>query len=209
MPLYFFHLNFGHRVLPDEEGVELPNRSAAARRRWQSCATWPIPRSGAIRGAGRAGSCRWPTMRVNSSARQLATPRLRLSGRMPLSFRPKNRRPSNASQPGQRRLCQRAADRRLSFGSFWRVSNTPHNCWNAIGSYGSTKNAGSRPPARGTVSPRLMPLTTTSQIGRERRQLIVFPFQPVVLDPHILALDKTGFVEAFAERGHKMRRGIG
>src|SRR5262249_23662914 len=26
MPLYFFHLNFGHRVLPDEEGVELPNR---------------------------------------------------------------------------------------------------------------------------------------------------------------------------------------
>jgi len=29
MPLYFFHLTFGHRVLPDEEGVELPNRSAA------------------------------------------------------------------------------------------------------------------------------------------------------------------------------------
>ena len=29
MPLYFFHLNFGDRVLPDEEGVELPNRSAA------------------------------------------------------------------------------------------------------------------------------------------------------------------------------------
>ena len=29
MPLYFFHLNFGHRVLPDEEGIELPNRSAA------------------------------------------------------------------------------------------------------------------------------------------------------------------------------------
>ena len=29
MSLYFFHLNFGHRVLPDEEGVELPNRSAA------------------------------------------------------------------------------------------------------------------------------------------------------------------------------------
>src|SRR6516225_4265915 len=26
MPLCFFHLNFGHRVLPDEEGVELPNR---------------------------------------------------------------------------------------------------------------------------------------------------------------------------------------
>jgi len=29
MPLYFFHLNFGHRVLPDQEGIELPNRSAA------------------------------------------------------------------------------------------------------------------------------------------------------------------------------------
>src|SRR5262245_52043412 len=50
---------------------------------------------------------------------------------------------------------------------------------------------------------------TINQIGRERRQPIVFPFQPVVLDPHILALDKTGFVEAFAERGHKMQRGIG
>ena len=29
MPRYFFHLRFGQRVLPDEEGVELPNRSAA------------------------------------------------------------------------------------------------------------------------------------------------------------------------------------
>src|SRR5262245_6471367 len=29
MPLYFFHLSFGQRALPDEEGVELPNRSAA------------------------------------------------------------------------------------------------------------------------------------------------------------------------------------
>jgi uncharacterized protein DUF6894 len=29
MPLYFFHLNFGDRFMPDEEGVELPNRSAA------------------------------------------------------------------------------------------------------------------------------------------------------------------------------------
>jgi hypothetical protein len=28
MPLYFFHLSFGDRRLPDEEGVELPNRSA-------------------------------------------------------------------------------------------------------------------------------------------------------------------------------------
>jgi hypothetical protein len=29
MPLYFFHLNFGGRIVPDDEGVELPNRSAA------------------------------------------------------------------------------------------------------------------------------------------------------------------------------------
>jgi hypothetical protein len=29
MPLYFFHLNFGQRVMPDEEGVELLSRSAA------------------------------------------------------------------------------------------------------------------------------------------------------------------------------------
>jgi len=29
MPHYFFHLRFGQRVVPDEEGVELPNRTAA------------------------------------------------------------------------------------------------------------------------------------------------------------------------------------
>jgi hypothetical protein len=29
MPRYFFHLSFGQRLVPDEEGVELPNRSAA------------------------------------------------------------------------------------------------------------------------------------------------------------------------------------
>ena len=29
MPLYFFHLRFGDRTVPDDEGVELPNRSAA------------------------------------------------------------------------------------------------------------------------------------------------------------------------------------
>src|SRR5262249_60842235 len=29
MPLYFFHLSFGDRTAPDDEGVELPNRSAA------------------------------------------------------------------------------------------------------------------------------------------------------------------------------------
>src|SRR5262245_65553889 len=29
MPLYFFHLSFGDRTVPDEEGAELPSRSAA------------------------------------------------------------------------------------------------------------------------------------------------------------------------------------
>jgi hypothetical protein len=29
MPRYFFHLSFGQRTVPDEEGVELPNRKAA------------------------------------------------------------------------------------------------------------------------------------------------------------------------------------
>ena len=29
MPRYFFHLSFGQRTMPDEEGVELPNRTAA------------------------------------------------------------------------------------------------------------------------------------------------------------------------------------
>src|SRR5262249_33224310 len=38
-----------------------------------------------------------------------------------------------------------------------------------------------------------------------RRQAIVFAFQPVVLDRHVLALDGAGFVEAFAERSAKVR----
>ena len=29
MPLYFFHLSFGDRIVWDDEGVELPDRSAA------------------------------------------------------------------------------------------------------------------------------------------------------------------------------------
>jgi hypothetical protein len=29
MPRYFFHLSFGQRIVPDEEGVELSNRIAA------------------------------------------------------------------------------------------------------------------------------------------------------------------------------------
>jgi hypothetical protein len=51
--------------------------------------------------------------------------------------------------------------------------------------------------------------STTNQIAQQCWQLIVFPFEPVVLDPDILALDKTGVVEAFAESSHKWRGGIG
>ena len=136
MPLYFFHLNFGHRVLPDEEGVELPNRSAAREEALAVVRDLADPKIG-------GNTRRWASwfLQVSDDEGQffrtpVGHPALEIVGLDALSFRPKNRRPSNVGQPGQRRLCQMAADRRLSFGSFWRVSNTPHNCWNAIGSYG-------------------------------------------------------------------------
>ena len=47
------------------------------------------------------------------------------------------------------------------------------------------------------------------QISHQCRQAIVLALQPVVLDRHVLAVDVAGFVEAFAERGHKARVGIG
>ena len=50
---------------------------------------------------------------------------------------------------------------------------------------------------------------SADQIGHQRRQAIVLALQPVVLDRHVLAFDVAGFVEAFAERGHKARGGIG
>jgi len=37
MPLYYFHLSFGDRTVPDDEGVELPNRIPAHAHR-PSCA---------------------------------------------------------------------------------------------------------------------------------------------------------------------------
>src|SRR5262245_45585579 len=119
MPLYFFHLNFGHRVLPDEEGVELPNRSAAREEALAIVRDLADPKIG-------GNTRRWASwfLQVADDEGQFF--------RTPIG----HRRPSNVGQPGQRRLCQMAADRRLSFGRFWRVSNTPHNCWNAIGSYG-------------------------------------------------------------------------
>ena len=50
---------------------------------------------------------------------------------------------------------------------------------------------------------------SVNQIGHQRRQAIVLALQPMVLDRHVLAFDVAGFVEAFAERGRKARRGIG
>ena len=50
---------------------------------------------------------------------------------------------------------------------------------------------------------------SANQIGHQCRQAIVLTLQPVVLDRHVLALDVAGFIEAFAERGHKARVGIG
>src|SRR5262245_62332174 len=50
---------------------------------------------------------------------------------------------------------------------------------------------------------------TADEVSHERRQAIVPPIQPVVLDHHVLALDVAGFVEAFTERGGLARGGIG
>ena len=50
---------------------------------------------------------------------------------------------------------------------------------------------------------------SADQISHQRRQAIVLALQPVVLDRHVLALDVAGFAEAFAERGHIARGGIG
>jgi hypothetical protein len=38
------------------------------------------------------------------------------------------------------------------------------------------------------------------KVGHERRQAIELALQPVVIDHHVLALDVTGFAEAFTER---------
>src|SRR6516225_10058639 len=47
------------------------------------------------------------------------------------------------------------------------------------------------------------------ELSHERRQAIVSPIQPMVLDRHVLALDVAGFVEAFTERSGNARGGIG
>src|SRR5262249_28322411 len=44
--------------------------------------------------------------------------------------------------------------------------------------------------------------TAADQVSYQCRQAIVSALQPVVLDHHVLAFHKAGFVEAFAERGH-------
>jgi hypothetical protein len=50
---------------------------------------------------------------------------------------------------------------------------------------------------------------SADQIGHQCRQAVVWALQPVVLDRHVLAVDVAGFVEAFAERRHITRVGIG
>src|SRR5262249_9005915 len=43
MPLYFFHLSFGDRTVPDDEGVELPNRWPARAGGWAVIRDLPTP----------------------------------------------------------------------------------------------------------------------------------------------------------------------
>ena len=50
---------------------------------------------------------------------------------------------------------------------------------------------------------------SADQISRQRRQAIVVAFQPVILDPDVLAVDGAGFVEAFAECDRVARRNFG
>ncbi|HJZ33565.1 MAG TPA: hypothetical protein VKF35_20765 [Hyphomicrobiaceae bacterium] len=50
---------------------------------------------------------------------------------------------------------------------------------------------------------------TANEVSHERRQAIVLPLQPVVLDHRVLAFDVAGFVEAFTECSDGARRGIG
>jgi hypothetical protein len=50
---------------------------------------------------------------------------------------------------------------------------------------------------------------SADQISQQSWQTIVLALQPMVLDRDVLAFDVTGFVEAFAERGHITRVGFG
>src|SRR5262249_21874791 len=45
---------------------------------------------------------------------------------------------------------------------------------------------------------------TANQIGRKLWQSIVLILRPTLFDRHVLALDKSGFLEALAERGHQV-----
>jgi hypothetical protein len=51
--------------------------------------------------------------------------------------------------------------------------------------------------------------TTTDKVSHQRPQEIELPFQPVVVDRRILALDVARFAEALAERAHIVRGGSG
>jgi len=49
----------------------------------------------------------------------------------------------------------------------------------------------------------------TNQITRQVRQSIILPLRPTVLDGHVLALDKTAFLETLAERFQLRHRRVG
>src|SRR5262249_55010181 len=48
-----------------------------------------------------------------------------------------------------------------------------------------------------------------NQITRQVWQSIILPFRPAVLDRHVLALDKTAFLETLAERIQLRHRRVG
>src|SRR5262245_60834666 len=47
---------------------------------------------------------------------------------------------------------------------------------------------------------------TTDQIGGERRQPIILPPCPAILDGHVLAFNKSGLIEPSMETGDKVRK---
>jgi hypothetical protein len=42
----------------------------------------------------------------------------------------------------------------------------------------------------------------THQVGRQRRQSVILPARPAILNRHVLALDIAGFLQALTKRSH-------
>ena len=68
MPRYFFHLSFGERTICDEEGIDLPSRSAARAEATASIRELTTPKIGAIHAVGQAGSWKCRTIGASSCA---------------------------------------------------------------------------------------------------------------------------------------------